>query len=129
MFIGNSKDLALAYHMLHGMADMIATCTGITDPVKVNEAVKWLKADIRRYQHEQATKRVYTVVKDYGVDGYIVRFDMPEVDDPEAWFDDNERLTMRPSPYDCTGQAFTAWHEFKTLGGRMVCYHSIAVDV
>lgn len=129
MNIRTDKDLALAYRMLHGMADMIASVTGITDRDKVNEAVRWLKADIRRYQHEQDAKRVYTLVRDYGIDGYIVRFDVPDVDDLEEWFDDNERLTMRPSPYDCTGQAFTAWHEFKTLGGRKVCYHSIAVDV
>ena len=129
MDIRTDKDLALAYRMLHGMADMIESVTGITDRDKVNEAVRWLKADIRKYQHEQDAKRVYTLVKDYGYDGHIVRFDMPDVDDPEGWFDDNERLTMRPSMYDCTGQAFTSWHEFKTLGGRKVCYHSIAYDV
>lgn len=129
MYIGNNRDLATAYHMLHTMGKLIETCTGIKDTQKVNEAVRWLKADIRKYQHAQDSKRVYTLVKDYGYDGHIVRFDMPDVDDPEGWFDDNERLTARPSMYDCTGQAFTSWHEFKTLGGRKVCYHSIAYDV
>ena len=134
MDIRNNNDLRVAYHMVYTMADTIAKATGmekgtVEGMLKTNAAIMDIKRSIRAYQHEQDAKRRETLVKDHGIDGYVIRFEMPDVSDPEAWFDNNERLRMRYSAYDCTGQAFTQWHAFKTLGGRKVCYHSIAFDV
>ena len=128
MMIRNDNDLRDAYMLVLAYSQFIdkATREGREIGNSANMLAE-LKRNIRTYQHREAG--AYTLVKDYGVDGYIVRFDMPDVDDPEAWFDQNERLTMTPSAYDCTGQAFTQWHEYHTLGGRKVCWHSIAFDV
>ena len=126
MDIRNDRDLREAYEIINTLAWFIDQCD---DPTKASHTIDSIKRKIRSYYKAQDAKRHDTLVKSYGIDGYIVRFDMPDVSDPEAWFDDNERLVCRPSMYDCTGQAFTAWRKFATLGGRKVCYHSIGFDV
>lgn len=134
MDIRNNNDLKVAYHMVYTMADTIAKATrmdkGIIEGMlKTNAEIMDIKRSIRAYQHEQAEEREVTVVKDYGVDGFVIRFEMPDVSDPEAWFDDNERLVCRPSMYDCTGQAFTIWHKICRLNGKLTCYHRVGFDV
>lgn len=128
MDIRNDRDLRDAYIMVLAFTRFIEQAKREDREIGNSEqTVKDLKRGIRAYLKAEDSGR--TLVKDYGIDGYIVRFEMPDTDDPEAWFDNNERLRMRYSAYDCTGQAFTQWHAFKTLGGRKVCYHSIAFDV
>ena len=114
----------MAYGILHIMEPSIVRCD---DPVKAAQAIKTLKADIRAYHHR--AENTHRLVKDYGVDGYVELFTMPEVTDPEAWFDENERLVCKPSPYDCTGQAFTEWHKIFRRNGQLMCYHGVGYDV
>ena len=133
MEIRNNNDLKLAWHILYTMADTVAKATGVDhdtvkDMLKVNDTIKDIKRRIRAYNHDtEANKR--TLVKDYGVDGYIELFEMPDVSDAEGWFNDMERLTCRPSMYDCTGQAFTQWHKIFRRNGKLMCYHRVAYDV
>ena len=126
MDIRNDRDVRVAYNIISTMAPYIDQCD---DPVKAAHALDEIKRNIRAYYKAQDEERQVTLVRDYGIDGHVIRFDMPDVSDPEAWFDDNERMECRPSMYDCTGQAFTQWHKICMLGGRMVCYHSIGFDV
>ena len=63
------------------------------------------------------------------MDGYIELYELPDVTDPEAYFDENERLIATPSQYDCTGQAFTMWHKIIKRRGRNMVYHRVAFDV
>lgn len=130
MDIRNRNDLELAYRILYTMADTIANATG-TDKDKAEGLTKTsnyiieLKRSIRAYQHKASDRRL--IQCDY--DGYVELVEVPNVSDPEAWFDDNELLTYRPSAYDCTGQLFTVWHKFFRRNGRMMMYHRVAADV
>lgn len=94
-----------------------------------NEHLRDILRDMRAYTHRPASASV--LVKNYGIDGYIERFDIPaEVTDPEAYFEEFHRLEYIPSPYDCTGQGFTSWHRiFEKPAGGWRCYHRVGVDV
>lgn len=127
MMIRNDRMLRDAYIMVLAYTQYIADAKHYGRKIGNSEmTLADIKRNIREYQRGKDDK--YTLVKDYG-DGYLVRFDMPDTMEPEQWFDDHERLTMTPSAHDCTGQAFTAWHEIHTLGGRKVCWHMVAFDV
>lgn len=73
------------------------------------------------------------IVKDYGIDGFIVRIVLPEWvetrEEAEYWFEENERRECRPSMYDCTGDMFTSWYSLFFINGRWVAYHSVGVDI
>lgn len=134
MDIRNDNDLRTAYYMVRTMADTIAQATGLDrkSAAEMINAGKWLKGikrDIRAYQHEQDAQVTRSIVKDYGMDGYIELFELPDVSDPEAYFEENERLVCAPSQYDCTGQVFTMWHKIFKRRGRYMVYHRVAIDV
>ena len=117
MTIRNNKDLELAYFYLK-MLDSNADYT------------KELKRDIRAYTHRpERISRVF----DADYDGYIAVYPLPEriASKEEAidFFEDNERRSYRPSYYDCTGQAFTAWYKVFQKNGRFWVYHRISYDV
>ncbi len=134
MTIRDKNDLRIAYYMVHTMADTIAKATNmdlaaVEGMVRACDTIKEIKREIRTYNHEQDAKPAHTIVKDYGMDGYIELYELPDVSDPEAYFDENERLLYRPSQYDCTGQVFTAWHKIIKRRGRNMVYHRVAIDV
>lgn len=130
MMIRNENDLRNAYLIVLAYTQFMDKAKAEGREVSnVRQTLDDLKRDIRAHlKREAEAAKGWAYIKDTN-DGYIERFEMPDVDDPEAWFDENRRLTYTPCAYDCTGQAFTAWHSFKILGGRKVCYHSIEFDV
>ena len=71
------------------------------------------------------------IIKEYGIDGYVYRevLNATNIDDAETEFRCNHRREYVPSPYDCTGQAFTEWHRIFRINGKYVLYHSVGFDV
>lgn len=106
-----------------------AIVPSLDDPSALTEVIIDDKRAVRAYLHREDDRRV--IQWDY--DGCVMRIEVPQgvetVEEAEAWFDATERLTCRPSQYDCTGQKFTVWHRIITLGGRLVCYHCVGIDV
>ena len=75
-----------------------------------------------------------TIVRDDGIDGYVVKFPLPEsidnAEDADEYFREYEYIHYRPTYYDCTGQAFTSWYKiFRKPDGRFWAYHSVSLDV
>lgn len=103
----------------------------VDDPEAARAIVVEYKRAIRAYLGAPDTGR--RIVKDYGIDGCIVRVELPEEVqtylDAMEWFDACEHIEWIPGPYDCTGRAFTSWFRLFYVGGRYVCYHRIARDV
>lgn len=105
----------------------------VTDyPDDVREWLDEAKRDIRAYLHAPSPGD-RRVVKDYGIDGCVMRIELPEDiqtgEEAQEWFAECEYIRYSPRPYDCTGQAFTAWYKFFRVNGRYICYHSVAVDI
>lgn len=73
------------------------------------------------------------IVKDYGIDGFIVRIVLPEwietKEEADEYFKGNEYMRTRYSAYDCTGDMFTSWYSLFLINGRWVAYHSVGVDL
>ena len=88
-----------------------------------------VKRAIRTYNSRKSDRR--TVRGDY--DGIVILINVPEyvttMEEAEEWFDAEERITYRDRGYDCTGQAFTSGHHIGKLGGKLVCWHRIGIDV
>ena len=126
MNIRNNSDLRIAYGMAKIMSPLVSQCD---NPAKAAIAIAELKRDIRAYNKAQEEKPFRRLVKDNGIDGYVELIELPETEEPEEWFDSNERLTCRPSMYDCTGQAFTLWHYTFRRNGKLMCYHAVGYDV
>lgn len=104
---------------------------GIEYPEVIEERIVEIKRMIRKQN-----KRIRTevIVKDYGIDGYIVKFPLPEYlkteEDAIEYFREEEYIRYRPTYYDCTGQAFTSWFKiFQKPDGRFWAYHSVGYDV
>lgn len=101
------------------------------NPGDVRAWIDGAKRDIRAFLGAGDTGR--RIVKDYGIDGYIVRVELPEEVqtylDAMEWFDACEHIEWVPGPYDCTGKLFTSWYKLFYIGGRYVCYHSVACDI
>jgi len=47
----------------------------------------------------------------------------------KEWFEYNEYMDRPNSPYDCTGEMFTAWYKLIERNGRWYAYHSFHLDV
>ena len=139
--IRNKTDLQIAYWMLRDyqgkhensqMKEYLATMNA-EQKKKVQRKIKALKTEIRRYHRDYPVSE-NVLVRDYGIDGYIVRFPLPDwIEDKEdgrVWFMENEYIHSRPSYYDCTGQAFTSWFKvYKHSDGRWWAYHRVSFDV
>lgn len=100
--INNSRDLKWWYIFLRMQDDL---------PLHNAELVKEVKRAIRAYTHRpDPIGRVF----DESIDGYIALYPLPErivsMDEAVEFFEDNERMTYRPTYYDCTGQLFTSWY-------------------
>lgn len=123
MTIRNNDDLRLAYELL-------ADCKSIWPGD--HKRVEKLKKQIRSYFRKPCA---VTVVRDYGVDGYVILFQLPEFLDNETqedaidWF--CEECYIRPtcSAYDCTGKPFTNWFKVFRRRGHWFAYHSVLFDV
>lgn len=118
--VKNYSDLALAYEIL-----------GLALERGKSEKAAELKREMRRFTHKPLSDK--RIVCDYGMDGYVVLFPLPESIESEEeareYFEEYEYLTCRPSAYDCTGQAFTSWYKLFVRNGRYHAYHSVSFDV
>ena len=123
MYINNKTSLKNAYLALRLFETMDKN--NITS--KTEEYIKNLKASIREY-NKQSTGTDKTIVKDYGFDGFIELFELPDVEDPVAYFEENEYIHCEPSQYDCTGQSFTGWYKIFKRRGKNMVYHRVCTD-
>ena len=103
-----------------------------TEYTNKNNLVQQVKAEIRKRNKKESVKD-RRIIKDYGIDGYILRIECPDYvhtkEDGEEWFHEEEELYYYPSIYDCTGQLFTSWYSLFNINGKWICYHSISCDV
>ena len=96
---------------------------------RANERIRQLKQDIRTYNNRKQDDR-YAIHNDY--DGYIEVVPFPTDwtrNDVEEYFNEYERMECPNSPYDCTGELFTAWHSIVRRAGRWYLYHCVRIDV
>ena len=137
--IKSRKDLEFAYSFRrflqqHDFSDMPLQPG---QPDARPELIRELSEAIHAYHRKQTERELANsdrrVVKDYGIDGCIIRIDMLDdfgsIDEARAWFEEYEVIHYRPSYYDCTGQCFTGWYSiFRHPDGHYIAYHRIAVD-
>lgn len=93
-----------------------------------------MKRAARKFLREEREKHedLPHLVKDDGMNGYVVLLPLPEnITDAETadeWFRDWEYIEYRYTPYDCTGQLFTRWYKIINRNGRFYAYHSVGCD-
>lgn len=126
------------YKELHWMEKTIKELeqkTGMS-PNGINELLADSKRELRAYnkRRDAELSERGKIVHEYGIDGFIVKFPLPEritsLDAANEYFMETEYMECRPSQYDCTGQLFTNWYKiFRKPNGRFWCYHSIGRDV
>lgn len=128
MIIKNSDDLRAAYTLLLVLQEFLSTCK---KPDKVKLHIIELKRCIRDYGHSKVSGR--EIVMDNGIDGYVQKIQLPQFveskEEAEEYMEENEKITMRLTPWDCTGQAFTNWYKVFNTNGSWRAYHSIGFDV
>ena len=103
-----------------------------------NDFVNKIKKEIRDYYKERAEERKEWLIKDNGIDGGIVLFELPseinsvKIDSfelAEEYFKAYEYRKCRPSMYDCTGQVFTSWYKIIKRNNKFYAYHCINFDI
>lgn len=104
-----------------------------SNPEYFEELIIEQKRKIRKHNKSNA-EYDRTIVRDYGMDGYVEKFLLPEgiatMEEANEYFEDYERIYYMPSPWDCTGQAFTSWYKiFRKPDGRYLAYHSVGRDI
>lgn len=120
-------DLRIAYEILYDRKGRVPSTLRNDEKI-----VEWKRA-IRNYLKNQPVSEK-VLVKDYGIDGGIIRFPLPECikteEEAREYFEECEYIHYRPTYYDCTGQAFTSWYKvYRAKDGRFWAYHSISYDV
>ncbi len=126
--IHNTNDLRLAYEHMRFIKAFIKGYPSV-DKTKTNQLLMETKQAIRTYNKKSSDRHI---VKDNGIDGFIEIIRFPKsitMENAQKYFDENERITCKPSAYDCTGQPFTLWNKICERQGRVICYHEIAYDV
>ena len=139
MNITSTKDLKFAYSFRRflqtekGKLPLLPGSKDCTD-----DLIREMSEAIHKYNRKQALRTAAEsdrrIVKDYGIDGFVLRIDLPEElrskDEARAWFEEYEVLHYRPTYYDCTGQLFTQWYSiFKhPTEDHFIAYHSVACD-
>ena len=123
--VRNKSDLEFAYLLLNEINKMVGDEYTASKKDRVTE----IKRAIRQFYKKQEDSRSRRIIKDYGIDGFIELYELPEVEDPQAYFDEYEWIHAKPSMYDCTGQAFTAWRKVFKRHGKNMVYHSVGFDV
>ena len=131
--INNYRDYKCAFEIVRLFEEMIAE-HGVGDTGKAKEHIIETKRAIRKYRNkiaEDAESR--RIVKDYGIDGYVVLervpHDFESKSEADDFFDEYMRIERPYSMYDCTGRPFTSWYRMVNRGGAWWCYHSIGFDV
>lgn len=128
MRIQNKDDLKVAYTELLILQEFCPICR---EPDKIKRHIIELKCSIREYGHSEAPSR--KIVQDYGFDGYVLKIQLPEYvetkEEAEEYMEEIEKLEMRPTQWDCSGQAFTNWYKVFNTNGSWRAYHSIGFDV
>ena len=129
--IRNSHDLRAAYEYRRLFEDHLRNCPPELLAPGATESLRLLKEQIRAYTHQPPRKEI--LVRDYGIDGYIIRFPLPAwirtKEDAEEYFEEYCYMRCRPTMYDCTGDLFTAWYKVYRHCDRWWAYHSIGCDV
>lgn len=94
-----------------------------------DEAIE-IKRRIREYTNRTSDR---TIVRDYGIDGFVSLIELPEYlkseEDATEYFEETEYIPSRCSLYDCTGRAFTQWYKIIKRRGRFLAYHSVGIDI
>ena len=128
MRIRNNDDLKVMYTELHILQVFCPICR---EPDKIKRHIIELKRSIRKYGNSKTPSR--EIVQDNGIDGYVVKIQLPEwvetKEEAEEYMEENEKIEMRPSQWDCTGQAFTDWYKVFNTNGSWRAYHSVGFDV
>lgn len=103
----------------------------------IDLAVNKIKKEIRDYYKKKEKERKEWLIKDDGMDGYIVLFELPseinsiQIDSFELakeYFEAYEYRRCRLSMYDCTGQSFTIWYKIIKRNNKFYAYHQIGFD-
>ena len=122
-------DLRFEYSFLHLLETQLSS---FGKPEVIEDAIKDRKRSIRSYLKRHEPEKEIVLVHDDGIDGYLIRYPVPEwcdtEEDAKEWFMASEYMECRPSMYDCTGQLFTSWFSFHKLNGKMWVWHGIARD-
>lgn len=94
------------------------------------------KRNLRRSMEEEAWHRFTAgrCIKDFG-DGSAIMlvpileayFNTP-LDEVTRIFENNYEMHCPNSPYDCTGQPYTAWYKLVNRRGMWYAYHCIGID-
>ncbi len=126
-FIRNNEELRRSYDLLAFMQSVYNEGKAIS-PKRTEQKIIEVKRVIRAYIHKQDRMPLHKLIKG-DCDGFIELFEIPETSNPDKWFDDHKRLYYRPSQYDCTGQRFTRWYKVFRRNGKLICYHSVGMDV
>lgn len=137
--IQDSKDLRFKYEILLLLNRIKNENESvILDMDSYNDSVYEIKKEIRDYYKEKEEERKEWLIKDDGIDGGIVLFELPseinsiKIDSfelAEEYFKAYEYRKCRPSMYDCTGQSFTSWYKIIKRNNKFYAYHCISFDV
>lgn len=128
MYIANSADLRVAYEeLLFWKND-----PRLKDNALINDRIiKKLKRDIRDY-FKRMNCETSRIIK-WDSESAIILEEIPEIintkEAAEDWFMFCRYREATPSPYDCTGQLFTAWYKIFKRNGKYIVYHCICRDV
>lgn len=120
MKIKNYDDLRLAYILLD-----------LAKERRKDDRIITLKREIRTFCNAPLSEK--RVIKDDGIDGYIVLFpfadDIQTAEEAKEIFEAYYYIEKTYSYYDCTGKAFTSWYKIIEKNGRFWAYHAIGFDV
>ena len=136
--IQNSEGLRIKYELLL-LLNRIKNEneSDILDMDSYNDSVYKIKKEIRDYYKEREKDRKEWLIKDDGMDDYIVLFELPseinsvKIDSfelAEEYFKAYEYRRCKPSMYDCTGQIFTSWYKIIKRNNKFYAYHCISFD-
>ena len=136
--IRNSEDLRMKYESLLWLNKIKnENESSIIDMDSYNDSVYKIKKEIRDYYKEREKDRKEWLIKDDGMDDYIVLFELPseinsvKIDSfelAEEYFKAYEYRRCKPSMYDCTGQIFTSWYKIIKRNNKFYAYHCISFD-
>lgn len=129
MFTVSTKEEARNAYIIMRKFGRIAGCESLIEEVKraLRQYAKHnshiVEADGYTYEHR--------LTRDYG-DGFVELVTMPDSihdkQDANDFFDAYIKRECVWTPYDCSGQLFTAWHHIFKRNGRWCVYHCVACD-
>ena len=137
IMIRYSEDLKMKYDSLL-LLNKLKNESNSIDMDSYNDFVNKIKKEIRDYYKRKDKERKKWVIKDYGIDGGIVLFELPseinsvKIDSfelAEEYFKAYEYRRCRLSMYDCTGDSYTVWYKIIKRNNKFYAYHYIGFDV